>query len=138
MRFYIGSDSGSGQTFSNKEAFLKELSLMIDDCETNGGSQFDVTVDADASCFDPDIVEEIDIDVTYHDCSADDLREMGVLGASDDDFAFTDTILMKREQCVHGTQGEDDSDFFCKYLNRSVTGCDCYNCNCWLDEVKGE
>jgi hypothetical protein len=24
---------------------------MIDDCEANGGEQFDVTVDADASCF---------------------------------------------------------------------------------------
>ncbi len=51
MTFYIGSDTGSGQEFNNKEAFLKELSLMIDDCEANGGRQFDVTVDADASCF---------------------------------------------------------------------------------------
>ena len=51
MKFYIGSDTGSGQEFNNKEAFIKELSLMIDDCEANGGTQFDVTVDADASCF---------------------------------------------------------------------------------------
>ena len=51
MKFYIGADSGSGQEFNNKEDFLKELSLMIDDCEANGGTQFDVTVDADASCF---------------------------------------------------------------------------------------
>ena len=51
MKFYIGADSGSGQEFNNKEAFLRELSLMIDDCEANGGTQFDVTVDADASCF---------------------------------------------------------------------------------------
>jgi hypothetical protein len=51
MKFYIGADSGSGQEFSNKEDFLHELSLMIDDCEANGGTQFDVTVDADASCF---------------------------------------------------------------------------------------
>lgn len=51
MKFYIGSDSGSGQKFNNKEAFLHELSLMIDDCKANGGTQFDVTVDADASCF---------------------------------------------------------------------------------------
>ena len=51
MKFYIGSDTGSGQEFNNKEDFLKELSLMIDDCEENGGTQFDVTVDADASCF---------------------------------------------------------------------------------------
>ena len=51
MNFYIGADSGSGQEFNNKEDFLHELSLMIDDCEANGGEQFDVTVDADASCF---------------------------------------------------------------------------------------
>ncbi len=51
MKFYISSDTGSGQEFNNKEDFLKELSLMIDDCEENGGTQFDVTVDADASCF---------------------------------------------------------------------------------------
>lgn len=51
MKFYIGSDSGSGQEFNNKEDFLREPSLMIDDCEANCGSQFDITVDADASCF---------------------------------------------------------------------------------------
>ncbi len=51
MKFYIGSDTGSGQEFNNKEDFLKELSLMIDDCEANGGTQFDVTVDSDADCF---------------------------------------------------------------------------------------
>lgn len=51
MKFYIGTDTGSGQEFNNKEDFLKELSSMINDCEANGGTQFDVTVDADASCF---------------------------------------------------------------------------------------
>lgn len=51
MTFYIGASSGSGQEFNNKEDFLHELSLMIDDCAANGGTQFDVTVDADASCF---------------------------------------------------------------------------------------
>lgn len=51
MTFYIGSDTGSGQKFGNKAEFLTALSLMIDDCEANGGTQFDVTVDADASCF---------------------------------------------------------------------------------------
>ena len=51
MTFYIGASSGSGKEFNNKEDFLHELSLMIDDCEANGGTQFDVTVDADASCF---------------------------------------------------------------------------------------
>lgn len=51
MKFYIGSDSGSGQEFSTKAGFLHELSMMIDDCKANGGTQFDITVDADASCF---------------------------------------------------------------------------------------
>lgn len=51
MKYYIGQDDESGQKFSNKEDFLKELSLMIDDCIENGGTQFDVIVDADASCF---------------------------------------------------------------------------------------
>ncbi len=51
MSFYIGQDNGSGQEFNSKEEFLHELSLMIDDCTTNGGTQFDVTVEADACCF---------------------------------------------------------------------------------------
>lgn len=37
--------------FETKEAFLKEIEMMIDDCIANGGSQFDIAVDADASCF---------------------------------------------------------------------------------------
>lgn len=60
MKFYIGTDYGSGQEFTTKEKFLRELSLMIDDCEANGGTQFDVAVDADASCF--DIFEDSDND----------------------------------------------------------------------------
>lgn len=51
MKFYIGVENASGMEFDNKEAFLKELGLMIDDCEANGGTQFDVTVEADASCY---------------------------------------------------------------------------------------
>lgn len=51
MKFYIGTDNGSGQKFGNKAEFLTALVLMIEDCEANGGTQFDVTVDADASCF---------------------------------------------------------------------------------------
>ena len=51
MKFYIGTDGSSGQSFKTKEEFLKELSLMIDDCKANGGTQFDVTVESDASCF---------------------------------------------------------------------------------------
>ncbi len=53
MKFYIADtfSSGSGQEFNSKEEFLHELSLMIDDCEANGGEFFDVEVNTDASCF---------------------------------------------------------------------------------------
>ena len=52
MKYYIDTNDGSsGQKFTHKEDFLKELSLMIDDCIENGGNRFDVTVDADANCF---------------------------------------------------------------------------------------
>ena len=51
MKFYISIDCSSGQEFNNKKDFLHELELMINDCETNGGTIFDVTIDADASCF---------------------------------------------------------------------------------------
>ena len=50
MKFYISTDFGSGQEFNNKKDFLHELELMINDCEGNGGTEFDVTIDADASC----------------------------------------------------------------------------------------
>ena len=45
------NDNGSGIAYTTKESFLKEISLMIDDCIANGGTFFDVQVDADASCF---------------------------------------------------------------------------------------
>jgi hypothetical protein len=53
MKFYISDTytNGSGQVFKNKEDFLKELSLMIDDCISNGGTYFDASIDTDASCF---------------------------------------------------------------------------------------
>lgn len=53
---YTTNDNGSGMEYFNKEEFLEELSLEIDDCIKNGGTYFSVSVDADASCFynDPD------------------------------------------------------------------------------------
>lgn len=53
MKFYINTlnDNGSGMEYNTKEEFLKELSLMIDDCIENGGTFFDANIDADASCF---------------------------------------------------------------------------------------
>lgn len=53
MEFTIETlnDSGSGMRYSTKEEFLAEMGRLIDDCITNGGTFFDVQVDADASCF---------------------------------------------------------------------------------------
>lgn len=53
MTFYINTlnDNGSGLEYHCKEDFLKEISLMIDDCIRHGGTHFDVNVDVDASCF---------------------------------------------------------------------------------------
>lgn len=45
------NDNGSGMSYHTKEEFLNEISLMIDDCLTNGGTYFDVQIDSDASCF---------------------------------------------------------------------------------------
>ena len=45
------NDNGSGMAYNTKEEFLKEISLMIDDCIANGGTFFDIQVDSDASCF---------------------------------------------------------------------------------------
>lgn len=44
-------DNGSGYACYTKEKFLEEISAMIDDCATNGGSYFDVEVMTDASCY---------------------------------------------------------------------------------------
>lgn len=53
MKFYIETlnDNGSGMEYKTKEDFLKEISLMIDDCIANGGTFFDAQIDSDASCF---------------------------------------------------------------------------------------
>lgn len=51
MKFHINTMNGSGMKYNTKEDFLKEVSLMIDDCTDNGGTYFSIEVDADASCF---------------------------------------------------------------------------------------
>lgn len=48
---YTMNDNGSGMEYFDKEDFLKEISLMIDDCINNGGTYFSIQVYADASCF---------------------------------------------------------------------------------------
>lgn len=70
MKFYIADTftSGSGQKFTTKEDFLRELSLMIDDCVANGGTTFDITVDTDASCF----IEDDDYDPDLYGAGLDD------------------------------------------------------------------
>lgn len=45
------NDNGSGMEYHTKEALMKEISLMVDDCIANGGTFFDIMVDSDASCF---------------------------------------------------------------------------------------
>lgn len=53
MRFSIDTlfDNGSGMEYHDKESFLKEVGLMIDDCMENDGTYFSISVDTDASCF---------------------------------------------------------------------------------------
>ena len=53
MKYYIQTlnDNGSGMKYNTKEARLKEIGLMIDDCIANGGTFISFDVDADASCF---------------------------------------------------------------------------------------
>lgn len=53
MKFTIMTinDNGSGMKYFTKEDFLKEVSLMIDDCIANGGTYFHIDADSDASCF---------------------------------------------------------------------------------------
>ena len=63
MKFYIQTlnDSGSGMKYSTKEACMKEIGWMIDDCIANGGTYISFDVDSDASCFyqeEDDEVEE--------------------------------------------------------------------------------
>lgn len=79
MKFYISTlnDNGSGMEYNNKAAFLKELSMMINDCIENGGTRFDVQVDANASCF----YEDYEIDSMYHDASEDELKAIGAFGS---------------------------------------------------------
>lgn len=48
---YTMYDNGSGMEYLNKEDFLEEVGLMIDDCIANGGTYFSISVDTDASCF---------------------------------------------------------------------------------------
>lgn len=116
MKFYIGANSGSGQEFNNKEAFLHELALMIDDCEANGGTQFDVTVDADASCFyDPNPDPDDDPDLNPEKL-ADEISD----------------IDAKRAKCEYGywgtAEGEWGTGYYCKKKKQFVTGIECLHC----------
>lgn len=53
MRFTIETlnDNGTGMSYNTKEEFIKEISLMIDDCISNGGTFFAAQIDSDVSCF---------------------------------------------------------------------------------------
>ena len=54
IRFTIETlnDNGSGMKYASKSEVLREISMMIDDCQKNGGTFMDFQVDSDASCFD--------------------------------------------------------------------------------------
>ena len=56
MKFSINTnnDNGSGMTYHDKNSFVKEVGLMIDDVLSNGGTYFHIDVDSDASCFSTD------------------------------------------------------------------------------------
>ena len=51
ISFYIATENSSGMKFQTKEAFMSEVSKMVDNCIENGGTQFDIQVDANANCF---------------------------------------------------------------------------------------
>jgi hypothetical protein len=101
MNFYIGADSGSGQEFTNKEDFLKELSLMIDDCEANGGTQFDITVDADASCFYNEDKDENDLQ-NIEECEHRDTTNTSYDEYYERDMCFCNVCqcYMSKEECL--------------------------------------
>lgn len=115
MTFYIGASSGSGQEFSTKAGFLHELSLMIDDCKASGGTRFDITVDADASCF-------------YDPSGDDDDQDPDPEKLAED----ISNIDEKRENCGHGfwgsVEGEYGYGFYCKKKKQFVTGTECLYC----------
>ena len=53
MNFLIETlyDNGSGMKYRTEEEFIHEVRSMIKDCEANGGTRFDISIDTDASRF---------------------------------------------------------------------------------------
>lgn len=53
IRFTIETlnDNGSGMKYTSKSEVLQEISMMIDDCQKNGGTFMDFQIDSDVSCF---------------------------------------------------------------------------------------
>lgn len=53
IRFTIETlnDNGSGMKYTSKSKVLQEISMMIDDCQENGGTFMDFQIDSDVSCF---------------------------------------------------------------------------------------
>ena len=56
MKFsiYTLNDNGTGIKHDNKEAFMKEIEAMVDDCIRNGGTYFIADIVSDKSCFHQD------------------------------------------------------------------------------------
>lgn len=83
MKFFIATENGSGLEYFNKEDFLAELSRMIDDCEANGGTQFDVEVYPDAECFYHPEDDDDDKEVNFEEASQVVQDWFGFLGESE-------------------------------------------------------
>lgn len=48
MVFYLNNETGSGYRYPTKEAFLKHLSMAIDQHMADGATYFDVSFESDA------------------------------------------------------------------------------------------
>lgn len=57
MLFYISIDDTCFKFHSKKE-FLEEIAAQIDDCERNGGAEYSISVEADAYCFNKELLNE--------------------------------------------------------------------------------
>ena len=129
---YTMNDSGSGMEYYSKEKFLKEMSLMIDDCIANGGTYFSVQVDADASCF---YIEE-----------EDEETEEEIAKRTKELEAFSMNVKEKRRKCPHGywltnkgnklniddvDQTRDFGGYYCELQKSHVTPIMCSDCECW-------
>jgi hypothetical protein len=58
MKFYIENEGDSLLEFNTLEEFLEEIRLQVEDCQTNGGTEYIAAIRADAYCFNPALLED--------------------------------------------------------------------------------